>query len=177
MNGESDDSVSKGDERLELTRDMMINDRRCVLRVLVSDGMADVTFDATAPAGVVIGSLSGTVAIEDLVHVTRAIAMTLGSVAQALGLTGARSVGLDEIRKNHPRAGMTWSADEDQRLLKRYQDGATLLELSDEFERNIGGIASRLKLHGFRPPLRRDHDDDDPNLDYADIGEPDLDWP
>jgi hypothetical protein len=177
MNVQSDGSATEGNERLDLTRDMMINDRRCALRVLVSDGMADVTFDATDPTGVVIGSLSGTIAIEDLVPVTRAIAMTLGSVAKALGLTGARSVDLDEVRKSHPRAGMPWSADEDKRLLQRYQDGATLLELSDEFERNIGGIASRLKLHGFRLPLRRDRDDDDPNLDYADISEPDPDWP
>ena len=156
---------------------MTINDRRCALRVLVSDGMADVTFDATDPTGLVIGSLSGTIAIEDLVPVTRTIAMTLGSVAKALGLTSMRSsVDLDEARKSHPRAGMPWSADEDKRLLQRYQDGATLLKLSDEFERNIGGIASRLKLHGFRLPSRRDRDDG-PNLDYADISEPDTDWP
>ncbi|GGQ83107.1 hypothetical protein GCM10010166_61680 [Couchioplanes caeruleus subsp. azureus] len=50
---------------------------------------------------------------------------------------------------------------------------ASLLELGNEFERNIGGIASRSKLHGFRLPSRRDRTDDDPSLDYADISESD----
>jgi len=66
----------------------------------------------------------------------------------------------------------------DTRLIQCYRDGASLTELSDEFGRNVGGTASRLKLHNLLPPTGR-NGEDDPNTDYADISAPgtDPDWP
>lgn len=178
MTANGDHDVTEGDDRLTVTRDMLINDRRCTLRVTVADGTASVTFDATAADAIPVGNLRGTIALEDLIPVTKALTATLGSAAKALGLTKSKyAAELDEVRSSHPRAGLPWSADEDARLIDRYRGGASLLELSTELERNIGGIASRLKLHGFSLPTRRDHNDDDPNLEYADVSESDPDWP
>ncbi|MCO8271538.1 hypothetical protein M1L60_13140 [Actinoplanes sp. TRM 88003] len=170
--------AAEANDRLVITRDMLINERRCTLRVTVADGTASVSFDATEVDASTVGNLHGTIALGDLVPVTRALTMTLSSAAKALGLTKSEyAAELDEVRRSHTRAGQPWSADEDARLIERYRASASLLELSNEFERNIGGIASRLKLHGFRLPSRRDPTDDDPTLDYADITDSDPDWP
>jgi hypothetical protein len=178
MTAYDEHEATDGDDRLNITRDMMINDRRCTLRITVADGTARVTFDATDTDEIAVGSLRGTIALDDLVPVTKAISATLGSAAKALGLTKSKyAAELDEVRSSHPRAGLPWSADEDARLIERYRGSASLLELSNEFERNIGGVASRLKLHGFRLPSRRDHNDDDANLDYADINDSDPNRP
>lgn len=168
----------RNEDRLDIVHDMMINDRRCVLRVTVVDGVVSVSFEAADADGISVGNLNGIVALDDLLPVTKAIGATLGSAAKALGLSSSKyAAEIDEVRKFHPRAGLPWTADEDALLIDRYRGGASLSELSREFERNIGGIASRLKLHGFRLPARRDRDDDDPNLDYVDTEDPDPDWP
>ncbi|MCC9711652.1 helix-turn-helix domain-containing protein [Streptomyces sp. MNU76] len=47
-------------------------------------------------------------------------------------------------RRIHPNAYQPWSAEDEQRLAERCAQGASLAELSREFGRNEGGIASRL---------------------------------
>ena len=175
MTANGDRDTTAGDDRLAITRDMLINDRRCTLRITVVEGIAEVAFEAADTDSITVGNLRGSISLDDLIPVTRALNATLGSAAKALGLTSSKyAAELDEVRTSHPRAGLPWSADEDARLIDRYHGGASLLELSNELERNIGGVASRLKMHGFRLPTRRN--DADPNLDYADISEPDPDW-
>ncbi|MEV6847235.1 hypothetical protein [Actinoplanes sp. NPDC051411] len=175
MTASSDRNIADGDDHLYVTRDMLINDRRCTLRVTAAEGKASVTFDATEPDGNTVGSLNSTIALDDLVPVTKAISATLSSAAKALGLTKSKyAAELNDVRGSHPRAGLPWSADEDARLIVRYRGGASLLELSSEFERNVGGIAARLKLHDLRPPSRRDRGDLNP--EYAD-DDAEPDWP
>ncbi|BFU44021.1 hypothetical protein [Krasilnikovia sp. MM14-A1004] len=80
-----------GDDRLVVLRDLTINGRLCTLRVTVADGLVGITFDAahTDADAIIIGSLTGTIVLDDLVPVTRAIAATLGGAAETLGLTGS----------------------------------------------------------------------------------------
>ncbi|MDH6630386.1 transposase-like protein/DNA-binding XRE family transcriptional regulator [Streptomyces sp. LBL] len=49
-----------------------------------------------------------------------------------------------EKRKVYPNAYEPWSAEDERRLAERCAQGASLTELSREFGRNEGGIASRL---------------------------------
>lgn len=51
---------------------------------------------------------------------------------------------VEEKRMIHPNAYAPWSAQDEQRLAERCAQGASLAELSQEFGRNEGGIASRL---------------------------------
>lgn len=57
---------------------------------------------------------------------------------------------LEDLRKTHPRAYAPWSKDEDERLRQRYEQGVTINNLSIEFERQPGGIRSRLTKMGLR---------------------------
>jgi predicted Holliday junction resolvase-like endonuclease len=54
-----------------------------------------------------------------------------------------------DIRKKHLRAYEPWSKEEDERLSKRYKDGLTINQLASEFQRQTGGIRSRLKKLGL----------------------------
>lgn len=54
-----------------------------------------------------------------------------------------------DIRKKHARAYNSWNKEEDERLIKRYKDGLTINQLASEFQRQAGGIRSRLKKLGL----------------------------
>lgn len=56
---------------------------------------------------------------------------------------------LAEIRKKHPRAYDKWTPDEEQELLRKYQNGATINELSVLLARRPGAIRSRLRKRGL----------------------------
>ena len=56
---------------------------------------------------------------------------------------------ITDIRKKHLRAYEPWSKEEDERLSKRYKDGLTINQLASEFQRQTGGIRSRLKKLGL----------------------------
>ncbi|GAB1694787.1 hypothetical protein [Krasilnikovia sp. M28-CT-15] len=99
----SDGRAPDGDDRLVILRDLVVNDRLCTLRVTVGDGMVGIAFDAahTDAAPIVVGSLTGTILLDDLVPVTEAITLTLGGAAKALGLTESRhSADPDEVRSS-----------------------------------------------------------------------------
>ncbi|MGW3289415.1 helix-turn-helix domain-containing protein [Streptomyces sp. NPDC001002] len=61
---------------------------------------------------------------------------------------------VEEKRKTHPNAYAPWSADDERNLAERCAQGASLAELSQEFGRNLGGIASRLiKINADGPAV------------------------
>ncbi|MFJ2607962.1 helix-turn-helix domain-containing protein [Streptomyces sp. NPDC087425] len=61
---------------------------------------------------------------------------------------------VEEKRKIHPNAYAPWSADDERNLAERCAQGASLAELSQEFGRNPGGIASRLiKINADGPAV------------------------
>lgn len=80
-----------------------------------------------------------------------------------------RAYAVEELRKQYPNAYTPWTADDDARLVARFQDGATIPDLMREFGRQRGGITARLGKHGLDPaankaPLpvqRRNEDEED----------------
>jgi len=50
-----------------------------------------------------------------------------------------------EQRKLYPKAYMSWSIEDDERLEKLFCDGTSIEELSISFQRNPGAIRSRIK--------------------------------
>jgi pheromone shutdown protein TraB len=56
---------------------------------------------------------------------------------------------VEEIRQTYPRAYEPWKQEEDEQLRQRYQQGATIKNLVDEFQRQPSGIRSRLKKLGL----------------------------
>lgn len=59
---------------------------------------------------------------------------------------------VEDKRKTHSNAYTPWSTDEEQRLAERCEEGVSLAELSQEFGRGAGGIASRLLKIGAHGP-------------------------
>ena len=51
---------------------------------------------------------------------------------------------IQRIRERHPRAYMRWSDEEDDALMRAYREGLTIRELAELFERQRGGIRSRI---------------------------------
>ena len=51
---------------------------------------------------------------------------------------------IQRIRERHPRAYMRWSEEEDEALMRAHREGLTIRELTELFERQRGGIRSRI---------------------------------
>jgi hypothetical protein len=62
---------------------------------------------------------------------------------------GSPTAKLDKMRQRYPRAYTPWIAAEDEDLRQRYTLGATLEELATLFQRQPGGIRSRLAKLGL----------------------------
>ena len=60
-----------------------------------------------------------------------------------------KAYSIKHIRKTHPRAYAPWTKEEDERLRKRYRQGVTISNLAIEFQRQPGGIRSRIKKLGL----------------------------
>ncbi|BBC25367.1 Holliday junction resolvase-like protein [Pseudanabaena sp. ABRG5-3] len=56
---------------------------------------------------------------------------------------------ITDIRKKHPRAYEAWTKEEDEKLIRLYREGLKPNQLAIEFQRQIGGIRSRLKKLGL----------------------------
>ncbi|MFI5799753.1 hypothetical protein [Streptomyces sp. NPDC051677] len=72
---------------------------------------------------------------------------------------------VEEKRRIHPNAYAPWSAEDEQLLAERCAQGVSLAELSREFGRNPGGIASRLvKIDAVGPAAEEawEHGGDEP---------------
>ena len=63
--------------------------------------------------------------------------------------SSTKAYSIESIRKSHKRAYEPWSKDEESRLSMLYEQGATIQELAQEFQRQPGGIRSRLKKLGL----------------------------
>lgn len=59
---------------------------------------------------------------------------------------------LEDLRKVHPNCYRKWTREEDDRLVQRAAEGATVKELAAEFGRNTGAIHSRLARHADTLP-------------------------
>lgn len=62
----------------------------------------------------------------------------------------SRYLSLEEKRKTHPNVGKPWTKEDDQHLAILYQNGESVAELMVLFQRNRGGIISRLRKLGLR---------------------------
>lgn len=60
-----------------------------------------------------------------------------------------KTYNITDIRKKHARAYEAWSKQEDEKLIQRYKDGLNINQLATEFQRQTGGIRSRLKKLGL----------------------------
>ncbi|MBM0203794.1 hypothetical protein JNW90_12225 [Micromonospora sp. STR1s_5] len=97
-------------------------------------------------SGAMLGQLSGAVDVDDVAASGRAVASLLGAVAAALGQgTVVERLSVSEVRRRHPNAYEPWHPEDDARLTERYETGASIKTLADEFGRQTGGILSRLK--------------------------------
>ncbi len=119
--------------------------------------------------GAAVGEFSGGISPTDLPAVADALASTLaGLVAlraapalprrlQAGRVTGGgtgpgAAPRVAELPKRHPNQGTRWSAEDDDRLLARFHEGATERTLIEEFGRSRGGIRARLETLGVVEP-------------------------
>jgi len=66
-----------------------------------------------------------------------------------LFVTAKHSNHMQEQKALYPNAYKPWSEDDDELLTKQYKEGASIKELMTLFQRNCGGITSRLRKLGF----------------------------
>lgn len=64
----------------------------------------------------------------------------------------SRAYSVRDVRGQHPKAYAAWSPADDQRLLARHRQGASVAELAREFGRRAGAIESRLVRLGAGVP-------------------------
>ena len=60
-----------------------------------------------------------------------------------------KSISLDEIKKNYPRAYEKWTTKEDQQLTTEYEQGKSIPQLAIKHQRKTCAIRSRLKKLGL----------------------------
>lgn len=60
-----------------------------------------------------------------------------------------KAYSIKNIQKNYARAYTPWTKDDDEKLRQRYNQGTTINDLVKEFQRQPGGIRSRLKKLGL----------------------------
>lgn len=137
--------VNERDE-LVIVREATIEGQNFRVRASLLDGdRVEIDF-ASADSG----GLAGEVSVADLLPATAALSALFGGVAVAVQRArAARLVDAGEVRRRFPQAYRSWSGDEEERLLARYRNGATVEELSLEFGRQPGGIRARLAKLGL----------------------------
>jgi hypothetical protein len=60
-----------------------------------------------------------------------------------------RAYDVEEIREDYPNAFKKWTPKDDRQLVTKFHDGLDLLELSQMFGRQPGGIRRRLQTLGL----------------------------
>lgn len=99
-------------------------------------------------------SLDGSAPIEAIGRLA-APAAHLGPLREALDQVfnhfGAKAYSLQAIREHHPHAYDRWTDDQEQELVRRFEQGATVKEIADAFGRQEGAIRSRLARLGKLP--------------------------
>jgi len=118
------------------------DDRRIDLCIVSSDG-----------DGQVVSEISGGIAPSDLTGLTDVLTSTLaGLIAMTQPPFSSRLPPVPGQRGRSPNQGARWTQIDDDRLVARYQAGARLRELADEFGRSNGGIRARLEFLGELTP-------------------------
>ncbi|MER5609279.1 hypothetical protein AB0F93_01040 [Micromonospora tulbaghiae] len=113
------------------------------------DDRVSVTLTGCDDDGQLITSLTGVMPPGALSVAARLLGLMLPKAAQQLQPDGdRRTYRVAEVRERHPRAYERWTTEDEQRLLDRYAEGATIDQLAAEFGRNTGGIVSRLQRLG-----------------------------
>ncbi|GAA1605329.1 hypothetical protein GCM10009804_71930 [Kribbella hippodromi] len=56
---------------------------------------------------------------------------------------------IQRARKNHPKAWLQWSAEDEQTLITMFNQGSSKDQLVEALGRQEGGIASRLRMLGL----------------------------
>ncbi|MFE1906813.1 hypothetical protein ACFW96_24550 [Streptomyces gardneri] len=126
---------------------------------LVAEGRVDIKVVVSSPDGVIHGELAGELDPRDLGEIGRHLA----SVARAASFAAPpveamlvpaprtpaereepKAYTVEEKRRMYPNAYKPWEPADEQRLAERCAQGVSLLDLSKEFGRNEGAIASRL---------------------------------
>lgn len=87
-------------------------------------------------------------AIEKL-KLIQILAKELELARDMTSLESKKTFNIEAIRQIHPRAYEPWNKEEDEQLRQRYQQGATIANLVDEFLRQPSAIRSRLKKLGL----------------------------
>ncbi|WP_305789369.1 hypothetical protein [Symbioplanes lichenis] len=105
------------------------------------------------PDGATVGEISGGISPRDLPEVAEALSSTLaGLVALRAKRAPRPAAATDDRPKRHPNQGTRWSAEDDERLLTRWGEGAGERSLMLEFGRSRGGIRARLESLGAIEP-------------------------
>ncbi|PZG10633.1 hypothetical protein C1I95_27850 [Micromonospora craterilacus] len=141
------DGSEPAEETVDVVRETRRGDRRYRIRATYNDEQ-HVQLDVRIfdDSGATLGRLSGAVDVNDVAASGRAVASLLGAIAAALGQgTVVERLSVGEVRRRHPNAYEPWSPEDEERLTERYQAGASIKRLADEFGRQTGGILSRLK--------------------------------
>ncbi|ALO13316.1 hypothetical protein AQF52_7730 [Streptomyces venezuelae] len=126
---------------------------------LVAEGRVEIKVVVSSPDGVIHGELAGELDPRDLGEIGRHLA----SVARTSSFTAPpaevnlvpaprtpaereepKAYTVEEKRRIYPNAYKPWEPADEQRLAERCAQGVSLLDLSKEFGRNEGAIASRL---------------------------------
>ncbi|MFE7582430.1 hypothetical protein ACFU5Y_12845 [Streptomyces gardneri] len=124
---------------------------------LVAEGRVEIKVVVSSPDGVIHGELAGELDPRDLGEIGRHLA----SVARTASFTvypgdlvpaprtpaereEPKAYTVEDKRRVYPNAYKPWEPADEQRLAERCAQGVSLLDLSKEFGRNEGAIASRL---------------------------------
>ena len=65
-------------------------------------------------------------------------------------IRSGKAYSVENIRNRYPKAYSQWTIEEDEALRLKYQDGSSVSELADFFQRQPGAIKSRLSHLGIR---------------------------
>ena len=117
------------------------DDRRIELCIVSSDG-----------DGHVVSEISGGITPADLTGLTDVLTSTLAGLIAMTQPPPSRAAPPPGRPVRHPNQGVRWAADDDERLVRRFREGARARELMEEFGRSNGGIRSRLEHLGEIPP-------------------------
>ena len=153
-----------GSGRLDVRHEVVIDGRTFSVRAQhVRGRRLTVEFVAEGADDDDPGSLCGEIAVTDLVPAAAALRSLLSGVAVILG-QGRASKGYDmrRIRSQYPNAYKAWTGADEERLTARFNAGASIDDLTQEFGRQPGAIRARLERLGLVAASEADAITDEP---------------
>ncbi|MFE4973558.1 hypothetical protein ACFRAR_15760 [Kitasatospora sp. NPDC056651] len=114
-------------------------------------------------SGEIVTDLQGDILLADTALITQLLqSLTTATTTAAATVPTPRTpepekaYTVEEKRRLHPNAYKRWTPEEDTELTARCAQGASLSELSTEFGRNEGAIASRILKIDARGPATKE---------------------